>query len=114
MIKILYIPTGNTFVLPDDEALRIMSNARGNYKVLEGGLQKEVEEKLEPETVKELVMQKPQEVLEEEVKEEEAFDYMSCTKHEAFAYAKRLGIKGIDKSTRKEEIQAKIKEKIGK
>lgn len=54
MIKLLYIPTGNAFTLPDDEALRIMQTDRGNYKILEGGLQKKAEEHLEAETVDKL------------------------------------------------------------
>lgn len=38
MIKLLFKPTGNIFTLPDDEALRIKASDRGNYEVLDAGL----------------------------------------------------------------------------
>lgn len=41
MIKLLYKPTGNIFTLPDEEAIRIKKEDRGNdYVFLEAGLQK--------------------------------------------------------------------------
>lgn len=113
MMKILYIPTGNTFVLPDEEALRVMSSSRRDYKILEGGLQKEATEKLEPETVKELVMQKPEEVLEEEAKEEEKLDYETLKRHELVAVARRLNI-SVDSKDTKAILLEKIYNKIGK
>ena len=36
MIEIKFIPTGNIFSLPDSEAIRIVCEDRGNYKVLKG------------------------------------------------------------------------------
>ena len=65
MIKLLFIPTGNVFTLPDEEASRIIKQDRGNYKVLEGGIITPEEPKqLDKKTVKELVMK-------EETQEEE-------------------------------------------
>jgi len=41
MIRLLYKPTGNLFTVPDEEALRIQREDRGNdYLVVEAGLQK--------------------------------------------------------------------------
>lgn len=113
MIKVLYVPTGNAFTLPDDEALRIMQTDRGNYKILEGGLQKKAEEHLEPETVKELVMKKEEPENEEEQPTEEEFDYMSLTKDELMIYARKLGI-ACNRNNKLETIQAKVAEKLGK
>lgn len=36
MIEIKFIPTGHIFSLPDNEAIRIVNEDRGNYKVLKG------------------------------------------------------------------------------
>lgn len=38
MMKLLFKPTGNIFTLPDDEALRIKETDRGNYEILDAGL----------------------------------------------------------------------------
>ena len=38
MIKLLFKPTGNIFTLPDNEALAIKASDRGNYEVLDAGL----------------------------------------------------------------------------
>ena len=44
-MKLLYKPTGNIFTLPDEEALRIKKDDRGNdYKILDCGDLEEVEE----------------------------------------------------------------------
>lgn len=111
MIKVLYVPTGNTFVLPDDEVMKLIASARGSYQILEGGLQKMEEGKLEPETVKELVMKK--EEPEEEQPKEEEFDYMSLTKDELMIYARKLGI-ACNRNNKLETIQEKVAEKLGK
>lgn len=37
-MKLLFKPTGNIFTLPDDEALRIKETDRGNYEILDAGL----------------------------------------------------------------------------
>lgn len=111
MIKVLYIPTGNTFVLPDDEALKIMANARGNYKVLEGGLQKEAEGQLPKETVQELIVKKPE--IEEEEPQEQPFNYDSLSKNELVAVARKLNITVTNRDT-KVTLLDKIHEKLGK
>lgn len=57
MLKLLYVPTGNIFNLPDEEALRIKSEDRGNnYKILNPEFKDEPEVIDEPKTVRELVM----------------------------------------------------------
>ena len=111
MIKLLYVPTGNVFTVPDEEAMRLMVNARGNYKVLDGGLQKEVTEKLEPKTVKEIVMKKETE--EEEQPQEKEFNYMDLTKDELMIYARKLGI-ACNRNNALTTIQKKVAEKLGK
>jgi hypothetical protein len=113
MIKVLYVPTGNTFVLPDDEVMKLIASARGSYQILEGGLQKMEEGKLEPETVKELVMKKEEPEKEEEQPKEEEFDYMSLTKDELMIYARKLGI-ACNRNNKLETIQEKVAEKLGK
>jgi hypothetical protein len=113
MIKVLYVPTGNTFVLPDDEVMKLIASARGSYQILEGGLQKIEEGKLEPETVKELVMKKEEPEKEEEQPKEEEFDYMSLTKDELMIYARKLGI-ACNRNNKLETIQEKVAEKLGK
>lgn len=57
MLKLLYIPTNNVFTLPDEEALRIKNEDRGNnYKILnEDYVEKQIEQPKEK-TIKELVM----------------------------------------------------------
>ena len=116
-MKILYIPTGNTFVLPDDEALRVMATARSEYKIIDGGLQERAEGKLPPETVKELVMQKPQEVIEEEQEKEaageERLDCYKLSRNELIAVAKKLDIVVENRDT-KASLAEKINKKLGK
>ncbi len=100
MMKLLFIPTGNVFVLPDEEALRIKQSDRGNYKILDGGLQEEEEPKvLEPKTVQELVMQEPEYETpekEEEPVEEQPKEYkvplVLMKRPELLVLAKRCGI----------------------
>ena len=55
MIEIKFIPTGNIFSLPDSEAIRIVSEDRGNYKVLKGKVP-EVKQQKEKKSVQELVV----------------------------------------------------------
>jgi len=55
LIEIKFIPTGNIFLLPADEATRIANEDRGNYQVIKGTIKlpkKEVVVK----TVKEMVV----------------------------------------------------------
>lgn len=110
MMKIVYIPTGNVFTLPDEEVLRIMSSDRDNYKIVEGGLQKEAEDKLPPQTVKELVTKQPEP---EEEPKEQPLDYDTLSKNELVAVAKKLNITVTNKDT-KATLLDKIHEKLGK
>lgn len=55
MFEIKFIPTGNIFSLPDSEAIRIVSEDRGNYKVLKGKVP-EVKQQKEKKSVQELVV----------------------------------------------------------
>lgn len=41
MIEIKFIPTGHIFSLPDEEAIRIVKEDRGNYKVVKGKVPEE-------------------------------------------------------------------------
>lgn len=111
MMKIVYIPTGNAFTLPDEEVLRIMESDRGNYKIVEGGLQKEAEEQLPPKTVKELVTKKPEK--EEETPKEQPLDYDTLSKNELCAVARKLNITVTNRDT-KVSLLEKIHEKLGK
>lgn len=117
MIKILYKLTGNTFTVPDEEAFKLVANNRGDFQILDGGLQKNVEEHLEPETVQELIMKKPEEVLEEEAKEqakkEEKLDYSKLKKHELATVAGKLGIT-YNNTYSKAQLLEMIYKKIGK
>lgn len=55
IIEIKFIPTGHVFSLPDDEAIRIVNEDRGNYKVIKGKVPGEKKPK-EEKSVKELVV----------------------------------------------------------
>ena len=55
MIEIKFIPTGHIFSLPDNEAIRIVNEDRGNYKVLKGKVP-EVKQQKEKKSVQELVV----------------------------------------------------------
>lgn len=41
MIDIKFIPTGHIFSLPDDEAIRIVKEDRGNYEIVKGKIKEE-------------------------------------------------------------------------
>lgn len=109
-MKLVFIPTGNVFTLPDEDALRIFESDKLNYKILEGGLQKKVQDKLPPQTVKELVVQKPEP--EEELKEQ-PLDYDTLSKNELVAVAKKLNITVTNRDT-KATLLDKIYEKLDK
>ena len=121
MMKLLYIPTGNVFTLPDEEALKIKQMDRGNYKILDAGyVDQEETVVLPPKTVKELVLAEEQE--EEEVKAEEVaeaslelepkskLDIDKLSWIEIRALAMKLGIPG---NISKKEMIAKLKEMYG-
>lgn len=55
MIEIKFIPTGHIFSLPDSEAIRIVTEDRGNYKVVSGKIPEEKKPK-EQKSVQELVV----------------------------------------------------------
>ena len=55
MIEIKFIPTGHIFSLPDEEAIRIVKEDRGNYKVVKGKVPEEKKPK-ESKSVQELVV----------------------------------------------------------
>lgn len=120
-MKLLYIPTGNVFTLPDEEALKIMRSDRGNYKILDAGFVDEEEPVVLPaKTVKELVLQEEQEEeeLEPEVGPEDptvlepkskinidSLDWKSVR-----ALAMKVGLPG---NISKKEMIAKLKEMYG-
>ena len=120
-MKLLYIPTGNVFTLPDEEALKIKQMDRGNYKILDAGyVDQEETVVLPPKTVKELVLAEEQE--DEEVKAEEVaeaslelepkskLDIDKLSWIEIRALAMKLGIPG---NISKKEMIAKLKEMYG-
>lgn len=55
MIEIKFIPTGHIYSLPDEEAIRIVKEDRGNYQVLKGKVPEEKKPK-ETKSVQELVV----------------------------------------------------------
>lgn len=55
MIEIKFIPTGHIFSLPDNEAIRIVNEDRGNYKVLKGKVP-ETKKPKDKKSVQELVV----------------------------------------------------------
>jgi hypothetical protein len=74
MIKLLNKKTGNIFVLPDVEAIRIKKEDRaGTYEILDSGLQQIEDKQVSEQTVQELVMdvEARAEQIEEEDKEQE-------------------------------------------
>lgn len=110
MLKLVFIPTGNMFVLPDDKALEMFESDKVNYKIVDGGYQKESEGKLPPKTVKELVTKQPEP---EEEPQEQPLDYDALSKNELVAVAKKLNITVTNKDT-KVTLLDKIHEKLGK
>lgn len=109
MMKLLFIPTGNVFTLPDEEAIKIKESDRGNYKILDAGYVEPVEEVLEPATVQELVMGDEEET-EEEVEEEIELpkntdeDLLKMSRKELIALARRLDIKGVRENLNKTQL----------
>ena len=110
MLKLVFIPTGNMFVLPDDKALEMFESDKVNYKIVDGGYQKESEGKLPPKTVKELVTKQPEP---EEEPKEQPLDYDTLSKNELCAVARKLNITVTNRDT-KVSLLEKIHEKLGK
>lgn len=118
MMKLLYIPTGNVFTLPDEVALKHYKSDKENYKILDAGfVDEEAPVQLPPQTVQELVMQQPEQdteevtesvaesVIVEETKEEEL---MKMSKDALLVHCRKLGIKGMTKGqkTKKQMVDA--------
>ena len=124
MIKLLHKPTGNTFVVSDEEAFRITgSYDRNDFVILEGGLteasegtasKEELEklqqpaEELSDEVPNEAIPQQPKPSL-KHVNEEEYLamdlDLDNATTVELKGYCKRLGIKISARETRKSMLE---------
>lgn len=115
MMKLLYKPTGNVFTLPNEEAMRIKREDRGNdYKILEAESEatEEIEtdqtdDQVEEETVEE--EETEEEGSEEEVETEEseevksrlkqfeiAEDYKNLTKKELAVIAEKVTGRYVD------------------
>lgn len=114
MMKLLYKPTGNVFTLPNEEAMRIKREDRGNdYKILEAECEatEETEETTDQadDQVKEATEETEEEGSEEEVETEEseevksrlkqfeiAEDYKNLTKKELAVIAERVTGRYVD------------------
>ena len=123
MMKLLYVPTGNIFTLPDEEALAIKREDRGNYRILDAGYVDEVEEQADEKTIAELVMgetapqvelppaqeeAKQEEIAEETETTEEKINIEDLKKPELVGLWMKLGIK-VTKTDTKEILIGKIK-----
>lgn len=84
-VKLRFIPTGNTFILPEEEARKIFEADRGNYEIV--GEQNNIETRKEKTTYDKVV---------DEVKPLSAYNYA-----ELKAFAKEKNIKA---SGNKEEL----------
>lgn len=84
-VKLRFIPTGNTFILPEEEARKIFETDRGNYEIV--GEQNNIEIKKEKTTYDKVV---------DEVKPLSEYNYA-----ELKAFAKKNNIKA---SGNKEEL----------
>lgn len=125
MLKLLFIPTGNVFTLPDAEAMRIMKADRGNnYKILDAGFQEETQETINQEEVVEIVenLEETAKQIEEQdnVKElvkqpkenpklpkvkEDTLDPKNLTKEQLVGMLKRLELKGSIKESKPVLVQ---------
>ena len=118
MMKLLYIPTGNVFTLPDNEAIKIKNQDKFNYKILDAGYIEPVEEVLTPATVQELVMGSEEETEADDVVVEEAElpkntdeDLLKMSREELYNLAKRLELKGASKKSNKAQLIELINKK---
>lgn len=93
MIKIVYVPTGNVFTLPDGDALELSRKEPFNYKILDAGLQKEETKVISEEEVKDLVLQaeKKAEEIEKEDEEEVQEGYKTELNFDKFTKADLVG-----------------------
>jgi len=91
MTEIKFIPTGNIFLLPDDEAKRIFLEDRGNYEIISGKAYEQKKSEIS-QTVKELVV-------------------VDNEKELLIEKAKSLGVGGNLKSMKIDTIKEKIAQK---
>ena len=110
MMKLLYKPTGNVFTLPNEEAMRIKREDRGNdYKILEAESEVTEETDQTDDQVEEETEETEEEGSEEEVETEEseevksrlkqfeiAEDYKNLTKKELAVIAERVTGRYVD------------------
>lgn len=128
MIKLLNVRTGNIFTLPDEEALKIKANDRGNdFKLLDAGFTEEKEESISIEEAKKLA-ETPVEKLDDSVADdaipeskpslphthekeylEKEIDLEKASAIELKGYCGRLGIKVAGNASKKTMIE-KIRE----
>lgn len=132
MLKLLYKPTNNIFTLPDEEALRIKNEDRGNdYVILEAGLQQEecktiseeetkqieasVQAQIEQDAIAEQEAEEKQKEKEEKKAKKEAKvtsfrdddkeELKKMSKKELVALAEKLGIRDMENQTIDEIIE---------
>jgi len=132
MIKLLYKPTGNLFTIPDEEALRIKREDRGNdYVVVDAGLQQKENKTISEEETRQIevsvtaqIEQNNKAAKEEEekrqVKEEkedkkkakvveyrndDTEELKKMSKKELVALAEKLGIRDMQNCTMNEIIE---------
>ena len=95
MMKLLYKPTGNVFILPDEEVARILKADRGNdYEVV--GAECEATEETEEEGYEEEVEEETEEVKSRLKHFEIAEDYKNLTKKELAVIAERVTGRYVD------------------
>ena len=122
MLKLLYIPTGNIFVLPDEEALAQKNSNPHNYRILDAGFQEEQEPvKSDEGDIKDVVLQQEErakEIEEEDKAEVEAkkefevegkeykteLDFDKFTKADLVGALRRVGIKCNASDYRKPQL----------
>lgn len=118
MLELLFIPTGNVFILPDEEALRLQASDRNNYRILDAGYQEEAEKKVSPKTVKELVMKQEEAIKEQELadnppaKPKSELKYEDMKKNELLAVCKKLNLTA-DVNATKAQLVEKINKNLG-
>lgn len=66
-MKLLFKSTGNIFTLPDEEALTIKASDRGNYEILDAGLNEaEPEQTVSQEEVQKIVEAKAEKIVKDD------------------------------------------------
>lgn len=128
MIKLLNVKTGNIFILPDEEALKIkQTDISGEYKILDAGLTEKKEEQVSKEEAEKLA-NAPIEKLSDDIPDDAVAEVKQVLPHthekeyldmeidldkatpvELRGYCGRLGIKVASTASKKSMI-AKIRE----